>query len=231
MIGTQKQTHQQTALLALVLALGVGLSGCSEKAPPATKRSPVLVTTVHNQAAGTERTFTGTVRARHESEQGFRVGGKVVARLVDVGQTVTTGQPLARLDPADYALAVHAAEDQWQAARAEAEQASSDAARLQRLLADQSVSVADHERQKARADASTARQAQALRQLELARNRAKYTTLVAEFDGVVTSVRFEAGQVVAEGQPVVTIAQPAELEVVADLPEDMVSHARALAAS
>lgn len=234
MIGTQKQAgfpRREAAMLALILAVATGLSGCGDKAPQQAKQTPVLVTTVRNQPGGYERTFTGIVRARYESDQGFRTGGKVAARMVEVGQSVVAGQPLARLDPADYELALRAAEDQLQAARVDAEQAASDEARFRRLLADHSVSVADHERQQARADAATARQALASRQLELARNRTKYATLVAEFDGVITSVRFEAGQVVAEGQPVITIAKPSELEVVADLPEEMAGNARSFAAS
>lgn len=218
--------HAALWLLALV-----GLAACAEKTAPPPAKQPVLVTTVHNLPTGHERRFTAVVRARYESELGFRTGGKVVARLVEVGQAVKAGQALARLDPADYELALRAAEDQWQAARVDAEQAASDAARFRRLLGDHSVSIADHERQKARAEAAAARQAQAMRQLELARNKAGYTTLAAEFDGVVTAVRFEVGQVVAEGQPVLAIAKQAEMEVEADLPEELAGSARTFAAS
>ena len=56
--------------------------------------------------------------------------------------------------------------------------------------------------------------------LELARNRLKYTVLRASRTGVVTAVRFEAGQVVAEGQPMISIANEGEPEIVADVPED-----------
>jgi RND family efflux transporter MFP subunit len=234
MIGTfepARVARRLTVRAAFILAFATGLSACGEKSPPQAKPHPVLVVTAHNVSAGYERTFTGTVRARYEADQGFRTGGKVAARLVEVGQSVVAGQALARLDPADYELGLRAAEDQLQAARVDAEQAASDEARFRRLLADHSVSVADHERQKARSDAAAARQSQASRQLDLARNRTKYTTLVAEFDGVITSLRIEAGQVVAEGQPVVTIAKPSELEVVADLPEELAGSARALSAS
>jgi membrane fusion protein, multidrug efflux system len=220
-----------TLRTAIIIAFATGLSACGEKSPPQLKLHPVLVVTAHKVSGGYERTFTGVVRARYESDQGFRTGGKVAARLVEVGQSVVAGQALARLDPADYELGLRAAEDQLQAAKVDAEQAASDEARFRRLLADHSVSVADHERQKARSDAAAARQSQASRQLDLARNRTKYTTLVAEFDGVITSVCFEVGQVVAEGQPVVTIAKASELEVVADLPEELAGSARAIKAS
>ncbi|TMG96717.1 MAG: HlyD family efflux transporter periplasmic adaptor subunit [Betaproteobacteria bacterium] len=88
------------------------------------------------------------------------------------------------------------------------------------MLADGSVGSADHERQKARADAAAARLEQARRQLDLARNREGYTTLVAPYAGVVTALRFERGQVVAEGQPVLSLARDGEREIVADLPRN-----------
>jgi RND family efflux transporter MFP subunit len=229
-------TQARVSLLRVVrvtiaIAITASLAACGERATQQAKPHPVLVTTVHNLSSEYERTFSAVVRARYESDQGFRTGGKVIARTVEVGQKVIAGQSLARLDPADYELAVRSAEEQLRAAQVDAEQAASDEARLRRLLADHSVSVADHERQKARSDAATARQAQALRQLDLARNRMKYTTLVAEFDGVITSIGFEVGQVVAQGAPVITVASLSELEVVADLPEEMAGGVDAMAAS
>lgn len=234
MTSTSKQlgvARRMVGRTAIFLLISAALSACGEKSPPQSKPLPVFVTTAHNVHETYERTFTGIVSARHESAQGFRTGGKVVSRMVEVGQSVVAGQMLARLDPADHELALRAAEDQLSAARVDAEQAASDEARFRRLLADHSVSVADHERQKARADAAAARQAQAARQLDLARNRMKYTKLVAEFDGVITSIRFETGQTVAEGQSVITIANLSELEVVADLPEEMADNVNTFSAT
>lgn len=217
--------------LAAIVAASLLLAACSEPAPPPAAVRPVFVTTVQPAAAGQSRTFTSVVRPRVESDLAFRTGGKVVERLVEVGDTVKAGQVLARLDPADYLLAVKAAADQVLAATVDAQQAASDEARFRRLLADGSVGAADHERQKARADAAAARLDQAQRQLDLARNREAYAALVAPYAGVVTAIRFERGQVVPEGQPVVALAKEGEHEVVVDLPEDWVGRARSLAAS
>jgi RND family efflux transporter MFP subunit len=151
--------------------------------------------------------------------------------VVEVGDVVKAGQVLARLDPVDYQLGVSAAADQVQAASVDAQQSASDEARFRRLLADGSVGAADHERQKARADAAAARLDQARRQLELARNREGYATLVAPYAGVVTALRFERGQVVTEGQPVLSLARDGEREIVADLPEEWVGRARTLTAT
>jgi RND family efflux transporter MFP subunit len=217
--------------LLAVAAACVLLAACSGPPAPIAVAKPVFVTTVTQAASAQMRTFTSVVRARVETDLGFRAGGKVVERLVEVGDMVKAGQPLARLDPADYQLAVSAAADQVQAASVDAQQAASDEARLRRLLADGSVGSADHERQKARADAAAARLDQARRQLELARNREGYATLVAPYAGVVTALRFERGQVVAEGQPVLSLARDGEREIVADLPEEWVGRVRTLAAT
>jgi len=212
-------------------AASVLLAACTDPPAPAAVVKPVFVTTVTEAVSSQTRSFTSVVRARVETDLGFRTGGKVVDRLVEVGDVVKAGQALARLDPADYQLAVGAAADQVQAASVDAQQAASDEARLRRLLADGSVGSADHERQKARADAAAARLEQARRQLDLARNREGYTTLVAPYAGVITALRFERGQVVAEGQPVLSLAREGEREIVADLPEEWVGRVRTLAAT
>jgi RND family efflux transporter MFP subunit len=144
---------------------------------------------------------------------------------------VRAGQVLARLDSTDYTLAMQAADDQVRAARVDAEQSASDEGRFRRLAAEGSVGNAEHERQKARADSAAARLDQAQRQLALARNRDAYTTLLAPYDGVVTALRVETGQVVAEGQPVLSLARDGEREIVADIPEAWLSRARASTAS
>lgn len=217
--------------LASIAAASLLMTGCSEPPAPPAVVKPVFVTTVSQTHSAQTRTFTSVVRARVESDVAFRTGGKVVERLVEVGDRVKTGQVLARLDPADYRLAVKAAADQVQAASVDAQQAASDEARLGRLLADGSAGAADHERQKARADAAAARLDQARRQLELTRNREGYAALLAPYAGVVTAIRFERGQVVPEGQPVVSLAREGDSEVVVDLPEDWVGRARSLTAT
>jgi RND family efflux transporter MFP subunit len=220
----------RTIVSAAALGTVLTLAGCARPAAVAARPTAVYVTTVGSEASAEERLFTATVRARIETELGFRSAGKVMQRLVEVGDKVVAGQVLARLDAADHTLAANAAADQLRAAGVEAEQAASDEGRFRRLLADGSISAADHERQKARAEAASARVDLARRQLELAHNRASYATLKAPYAGVVTSMRLEAGQLVNEGQPVLTLARDGEREVVADLPETLSAQARSFKA-
>ncbi len=211
------------ALVCAAVVMVTALAACTPKAAAPTVVPSVYVSPVVNDRGTSQRVLFGSVRPRVEADLSFRIAGKVTQRLVELGQSVRAGQALARLDPIDYQLALQAATEEQRAAQVDAAQASSDAARFKRLLADGSVGAADAERQQARADAAAARLTQAQKQSELARNRAGYAVLTAPFDGVVTALRFEAGQMVDEKSSVLSLARPGELEIVVDVPEPLVT--------
>ena len=108
------------------LAILAGLSGCGKKAEPVEAVRPVRLLQLHSGAGKTAFEFSGEVRPRVESRLGFRVPGKISARLVDVGASVRKGQPLARLDPTDLALAEASARAQFDAAKTDRDLADSD---------------------------------------------------------------------------------------------------------
>ena len=205
-------------VVVAVIAVAV-LSACTAKPPPEALRVVRTVEIRYDKTQETNR-YVGTVQSRHEVNEAFRVGGKVMQRKVDVGQKVREGDVLAVLDDTDYRLAEDAARQQVVAATTQARQAESDRHRLDALKSDGSVSVSDDEKAQSGAQTASASAEAEARKLELARNRLKYTVLRASQSGVVTAVRFEVGQVVAEGQPVVSIANEGEPEIVADVPED-----------
>jgi len=206
-------------LAPVALAIAALLCGCSHPPPPELPRAVRTVEVRYDKAQQTDRYF-GSVQARYEVDQAFRVGGKVVSRKIEVGQKVRQGDVIAVLDSADYGLAVESAQQQLAAAEAQARQAESDRKRLNALKSDGSVSPSDEEKAQSNAQTTRATAEAEARRLELARNRLEYTTLRASQDGVVTSVKFEVGQVVAEGQPIVSIAKEGEPEIVVNVPED-----------
>ena len=211
-------TSHSAALLAVPLA--ALLAACTPNPPPPEALRPVRTAEIRYDAAREANRYVGTVHARHEADQAFRVGGKVVQRKVDVGQIVREGDVLAVLDDTDYRLAAEAAQQQLAAAITQARQAESDRQRLGALRVDGSVSDADDEKAESGAATAGATAEAEARKLELARNRLKYTVLRASRSGVVASVKFEVGQVVAEGLPIVSIAAEGEPEIVVDVPED-----------
>ena len=208
----------RAAVLAASLAALV--SACSADKPPAEALRAVRTAEVRYDKAQETNRYVGTVQSRHEVNEAFRVGGKVLQRKVDVGQKVREGDVLALLDDTDYRQAEEAARQHHVATAAQARQAESDRKRLGALKLDGSVSVSEDEKAQTGHETASATAEAAARQLELARNRLKYTVLRASRGGVVTAVRVEAGQVVAEGAPIVSIANEGEPEIVADVPED-----------
>lgn len=204
-----------------MLPLSAALAGCGEKAvPPPAPPALVVTKTAAMGDAGMHASFAGEVRARSESALGFRVGGKIVARLVDVGATVKAGTPLARLDARDLQLNAASAQSQLAAAQADVTQAEADYARYRDLFEKKFISAAEIDRRKATLDVAQARLAQAKAQLNVADNQSGYSTLAADRAGVVTAVEADVGQVVAAGQTVVRVAREAEKEILITVPEN-----------
>jgi RND family efflux transporter MFP subunit len=168
-----------------------------------------------------QRSFTGIVAARVQSDLGFRVPGKVLERLVDTGQTVERGQPLMRIDPTDLALAVRAREEAVAAARARALQTAEDELRYRELVSAGAVSASAYDQVKAAAESAEAELNAAEAQADVARNEASYAALLADADGVVVETLAEPGQVVGAGQVVVRVAHAGRREAVIELPETL----------
>lgn len=180
---------------------------------------PVLTQTVVPGATATREVYSGEIRARHETELGFRVGGKLVARAVDAGARVKRGQVLARLDPADARLAAQAASAQATAADGDFALARSELDRHADLLAKGFISQSAFDAKQNAFNTARARVEQSRSQAAISENQTGYTTLVADADGVVVSVSAEPGQVVTAGQPVLKLAHSGEKEVVVSAPE------------
>jgi RND family efflux transporter MFP subunit len=180
---------------------------------------PVLTQTVVPGASSTRDVYSGEIRARHETDLAFRVGGKLVARAVDAGARVARGTILARLDPDDAKLAAQAAAAQLASAESDLVLARSEMERHADLLAKRFISQSAYEAKENAHNAAKARAEQARSQHGLSSNQAAYTTLVADADGVIISVSAEPGQVVSAGQPILRLARSGEKEVVVNLPE------------
>jgi RND family efflux transporter MFP subunit len=226
MTPSEAAAIRSAAPLLALLALAACLAEGTTPPPPAAQSEaprPVQVAEVRFAPAVETRAYTGVVRARREADVGFRAAGRIVERLSDVGARVAAGQALARLDPADLALSLRAAEAELASAEAQSRQAAAEAARSRVLLASGHVAQAYDDGRQATARSAAERVSAARAQLQLARNRLDYAVLRAPTDGVVTALLAEAGQVVAEGQPVLRLANPEERELVVQVPEAAVA--------
>ena len=210
-------------LFALSLLSLITLAACSP-APQTAAKDPVVFVQTVNQAArgaGAEQALLqATVRAHTETDVAFRAGGQVVQRLAEVGQAVSKGQVLAVLDLQDLQAQQQASTAAAQSARSELQQAQREVARLERLQGTGASAEVDLERQRSRLQGLQDRQEQLEQQLRLATQRRSYAELKAPYDGVLTAWRAEPGTVVAEGQPVGSVARSGAWDVVADVGEE-----------
>jgi RND family efflux transporter MFP subunit len=205
-------------LLAMLAALGVG--GCSRPAPPEEPVRAVKVQAIGVSAFDTAPEFSGEVRARVESQLGFRVAGKILRRQAGLGQHVKAGDVLAQLDPQDYRLAADASRAQQASATTSRDLAAADLKRYRELREQNFISGAELERRESTFKSAQAQFQQAQAQLASQGNQASYTNLVADAAGIVTSIDAEPGQVVSAGTPVIRLAQDGARDVVFSVPED-----------
>ena len=204
---------------ALALA-ALFAAGCSE-APPPRAEEVRLVRVLKIGPVERTRTveFPGDVRARYETRLGFRVPGKIVERLVEVGTRVRAGQPIARLDAHDLELAAASARAQVAQFEADKTLAAADLARYRELRAKNFISQAELERRQSLFDTAAARLDAAQAQAHQAANQAGYALLAADTAGMITAIEVEAGQVVSAGQTVARLARPGDREVAIAVPE------------
>ncbi len=221
---------RQLGTVTGAILLATLISACGKKEPTAEPARPALAYRIPASGGAELDIFSGEIRARHEADHAFQVGGKIIRRMVDAGAIVKRGQLLAQIDAQDVTLAADAARAQVSAQKTEADFADAELKRFRDLFAkgfvsqsalDQKLNIADAARARLQAQQATA---------SVSLNRSGYATLTAEMDGVVTQVMADAGQVVAAGQPIIKIANPQEKELVIAVPEAKISEFRSGAA-
>jgi len=225
---TSRITHLARPRLLMALAPLVLVAACQEPAAQTNETErPVQVFRVSFARQTPAREFVGVVRARYETDVGFRVAGKIITRNVNLGDRLQAGDVVARLDPQDLRLQVESSEAELAAAKSNFAEAVADEERYASLKARGYAAIADFDRKLTAKDEAEGRLLRAQRSLDLARNQRAYSELTADADGVVTATLAEPGQVVAVGQPVIRLARRGEKEVLVALPETWLEEARA----
>ena len=218
--------HPLSVAAASLLVLA--LTACSKPAEPEAPIRAVRTVVLKDAGGLIDREFSSEVKARTETRLSFRVAGKVTQRFAELGQTVKAGQTLAQLDATDLRLTQDAARAGLTAAQVQVAQAQADFKRYQDLRAQGFISQAELERHQTHLRAAEASMAQARAQLGVQGNQAAYGTLSATASGIITAVTVEPGQVVAPGEPVLTLAHDGARDVVFSVPEDMGAAVRPL---
>jgi RND family efflux transporter MFP subunit len=202
----------------LLFTLLLVLAGCKPEDVPVESRL-VRTLVVYPKPIGEDRHAIGEVKPRYESDLSFRVAGKVLSRLVDVGAWVKQGDTLATLDTQDYQNRLRSAEADVSSAEAALVNAQGTEARQAKLLKDGWTPKATYDGALHNLQAAEARLKAAKANLDLTRDQLNYTTLKADFDGVITAVGAEAGQNVNAGQMAVKLARPDDKDGVFNIAE------------
>ena len=207
---------------AIAIALMTLLSACDDNSAGSVKRAAFVRTEIVQQRdRQTSVTLTGEIQARSRADLSFRVSGRVLARLVDVGAHVNAGDVLARLDPAEQQADLDAAtaaevatESQLQVARTNFDRQNT--LRAQRFTTQVAFDQAQEALRSAESSLETAKA-----QLGTAKDALGYTELRATGAGVITARSLEVGQVVQAAQPVFTLAQDGDRDAVFDVYESL----------
>jgi RND family efflux transporter MFP subunit len=205
-------------ICSILVVLLAALAGCKPESASVEIR-PVRTIIVDTKPMSDDRRAVGEVKPRYESDLSFRVAGKLISRLVDVGATVKQGDTLATLDTVDYQNRLRSAEADVAASDAALIEVKAREGRLAKLLKDGWTPQANYDAALRDLRAGEAKLAAARASLELARDQLRYTDLKADFDGIVTTVGAEAGQNVAAGQMVVKLARPGDKDGVFNIAE------------
>ncbi len=199
--------------LLVPLCIMLGLNACKEPETATDNTRPALVWTVGEQGSSAGTTYSGEIKARYEADLSFRVGGKLIRRNIDAGDTVKAGQTLAQLDTTDLNLGIASAKASLAAAEASYSNAKAELARVSELRRKQFIGQSSLDSAQAAYDAAAAQVTSAKAQLKLSGNQANYTDLKTDQAGIITAVYAETGQVVATGQAIAHIAYEGEREV------------------
>jgi len=217
--AARRTAYLSTAKVLVSLAALTLLAACrSADEGQAPEVRPVRVTTIETRQIGDTVALTGTVQAQTEINQSFRIDGRLIERTVDIGDTVSPGQLLARLDPENEESSLQAARAQLAAAQAQLVEARNNHVRMRDLVAENAVSRSAFDQAVALLQTAES-QVEAVRaSLNLAQNRLSYTRLFSEVSGVVTARGPEPGEVVGAGRMVVQVAREGARDAVFGVP-------------
>lgn len=207
----------------LALALAVTISGCGRKEAPPPAPRPVVAMPAKADERLPAWTLPGEVQARYSTPLSFRVGGKIIERNVRLGDTVTPGQVVAKLDPADATKNAAAAKAQLSAAQHQLDYARQQLERDRAQARENLIAATQLEQTRNAYASALAQRDQAAQQAALSADQLNYTTLKADHAGLITAEQADTGQNVAAGTPVYQLAWSGDIDAICDVPESVLA--------
>ena len=183
---------------------------------------PVRTVTVERHIEGEAVSQTGQIRAKDEVSLAFRLDGRVIERVVRVGDVVKSGQVVARLDPQDEQNALRTAQATLGSDEAILVETQKTLRRQRELLNKGWTPQAQFDKAEQAFLSAQAAVGAAQAQVRLAQDQVNYTVLFADAPGAVTAVGAEPGEVVHAGQMVVHLAREGGRDAVFDVAEEII---------
>ncbi len=221
----QSPVYVYSRIVIPLLAAGLLLAACGGSDSPLEERlRPVRYMTVSDAGVFRDRSFSGTSKSVLESRLSFKVQGTVTDLPVQIGQRLSAGDTIARLDAAGYVLQEQQAQASLVEAEANDRRAAANYERTKGLYANDNASLNDLEAARAQAESAKAIVAAASKALEIARLNVSYTRLRADEECSIASLSVEINENVQAGQQVVSVSCGNAYEVVVDLPESLIGN-------
>ncbi len=166
-------------------------------------------------------TAVGSIEPIHQSSVAAKILAKVSEVNVTAGQAVQADEILVRLNDEDLQSRLKQAEAQRDAAAARAQQAQTEFARARNLVAGNAISQAEYDQAATAVRTSEAEFQRAERAIEEARVFIDYATIRAPFGGIVVDKQVQAGDTVSPGQTLLTLYDPTQMQLVANVRESL----------
>jgi len=202
----------------LSLGCAAAIVGCGSPPPPPEILRPVRTELVETSGGIRTRSFSGVARAGQETELSFRVSGTVDRMAARVGESVSAGQLLARLETEDFEIRMRQAQANLARAEANARNAEANLDRIRSLWENNNASQNDLDSARANAEATQAQVEASERDLEGAQRQLGYTRLIAPVAGAIADVPVDVNENVTQGQMVVLLTSGSQPEVEVAMP-------------
>ena len=207
-----------------ILLLLFVLPGCQEEMPQKDMIRMVRAVQVSDPAEFAKRWFPGQAKATQEVDLAFRVSGPLVEFPVNIGDEVPKGQELARIDPRDFEVELRNDQGQLEREKAVLKRTEADYERVVRIKKQDpgavSQALIDRSRQLVDSTRANIRSLQAA--VAAAQDRLGYTYLKAPFDGIITATYVENYEDVKAKQPIARLIDHSRIEMIINIPENMI---------
>lgn len=206
----------------LVLLLGLALAACNNEQPKEAQIRPVRTVTVKHAPAGETVSLTGQIAAQNQVNLAFRVGGRLLDRLVSIGDQVAPDQVVAHLESQDAQNTLRSAEADLSAAVATLAMAQNAEGRQRELLGKGFTTQAQYDQAQQQLKTAQAQVESAQARLRTAQDNLRYTELKSDVAGIVTAKAAEPGEVVQAGQTILQVARQGGRDAVFNVPSQLI---------